>query len=203
MSNMDRESQSLATSQQTKKTGDMPPPPKKPGMSPKLIAVAGGVVAVAVMAGVLFSGTGETAGTPDRPTLSLVKKGDVDQAAGTLAPDSKTQLVDDAKACKMPLAIVQLTKADTGNNSGTNGTNSGGMIRIRAGSYVSPAFTIGDAPVNVAVPFPAPYATGKGEISIEGTAGVVAQLSPGIRYDPTGGTRTIPVWWKTDKPCGA
>lgn len=194
MPNMDGESQSQAISQESKKTGPTPRPPGKPGLSPMVIALAGGVVAVAVVAGVLLTGGGETAGTPDRPTLSLVRQGDVDQAAGTLSPDSKTQLVDDAKACKMPLAIVQLTKADT---------NGGGMIRIRAGSYVSPAFSIGDAPVKVAVPFPAPYATGKGEISIEGTAGVVAQLTPGIKYDPAGGARKIPVWWKTDKPCGA
>lgn len=206
MTNFDRQSQSQDRTQsaqqgakqqkaQQQRIPPKGPPSEKPKskIPPVAIALGGGVVAAAIIVGVLLGGSNEAIGTKDRPALTTVKSTEVDQAAGTLAPEQKAKIVEDAKACRAPLATVTFTKVD-----------GGGTVRIRAGGYLSPPFVVGDTPVSVAIPFPAPYETGKGEISIEGAAkGVFLQLSPGLNVDNTAGALKIPVWWKTDKPCGS
>jgi hypothetical protein len=44
-----------------------------------------------------------------------------------------------------------------------------GRIRLQSGTYISPAFDLTDTPVRVALPYPAPYATGHGTISVLGS----------------------------------
>lgn len=163
-------------------------------MSPSIIALVGGVVAAGGVAGFLLLSGGETAGTADRPALNLVKKGDIEKAAETLAPEEKDKIVAEAKACRAPLGNMRLSKM---------ASDAGGVVRIRAGNYLSPAFNIAEGPINVAVPFPAPYEVGKGEIVVEGAAkDVFFELTPGLKIDTTGGIQRIPVIWNTSKPCG-
>lgn len=170
------------------------PPAAKPGLSPSLIAIVGGLVAAGAVAGVLLSGSGETAGTAARPALTLVKAAEIDKAAETLPSDEKDKIVAEAKACRAPLGQMRLSKM---------AADAGGVVRIRAGNYLSPAFNIADGPINIAVPFPAPYETGKGEITVEGAAkDVFVELTPGLKIDTTGGVQRIPVIWNTSKPCG-
>ncbi|AIQ89552.1 MULTISPECIES: hypothetical protein [Methylobacterium] len=166
----------------------------KPALSPSLIAIVGGLVAAGAVAGVLLSGGGETAGTAERPALNLVKTGQIDKAAETLPADEKDKIVAEAKACRAPLGLMRLSKTKA---------DAGGVVRIRAGNYLSPAFNITDGPINIAVPFPAPYEAGKGEIVIEGAAkDVFVELTPGLTVDTTAGVKRIPVIWNTSKPCG-
>jgi len=82
-------------------------------------------------------------------------------------------------------------------------TQGSATLRIRSGSYVSPAITLTEAPRRVAVPLPAPYPTGKGVISIEGTArGVNVWLTPGRHLESLNGIEAIPVvWTPKDPPC--
>ncbi len=81
--------------------------------------------------------------------------------------------------------------------------DAGGVVRIRAGNYLSPAFNVADGPINVAVPFPGPYEAGKGEVVIEGAAkDVFVEFTPGLKIDTTAGVRRVPVFWDTSKPCG-
>jgi hypothetical protein len=90
--------------------------------------------------------------------------------ARTLDPATSEKLASRAKECSVPLAQVAIWK--------TPGA-SGGAIRIRSGSYISPVFTLNDTPQRVAIPFPAPYASGQGLISVEGAAdGAVISISP-------------------------
>ena len=176
----------------------MPPPdaaPAKSSISPAVIATLGGVAAAGVVPGVLLLGGAEKTGSVERPALTLVKKSEIDKASGTVAPEEKDKIVEEAKACRAPLASMRLSKT---------AANGGGVVRIRAGNYLSPAFNVTDGPITVAVPFPGPYEAGKGEIVIEGAAkDVFVQLNPGLTVDTTEAVKRIPVIWDTSKPCGA
>lgn len=193
MSNIDHQAQSEGKS--AERASSAPAPGQsKPGLSPSILAIGGGVVAAAAVAGVLLLGGGQKAGTVDRPALTLVKKGEIEKAADTLAPEEKDKVVAEAKACTAPLASMRLSKTTS---------QGGGVVRIRAGNYLSPAFNVADTPINIAVPFPAPYETGKGEIVLEGPAkDVFVQLTPGLKMDQAAGALRIPVIWDTSKPCG-
>lgn len=193
MTEFDRQVQGQSKTQQ--RSGTSSGTSSKSSISPALLAVGGGLVAAAAIVGVMLSSGNQPVGTAERPALTLVKAGEVEKAAGTIAPEQKDKLVEEAKACRAPLAQMRISKTDAGGR---------GVIRIRAGNYLSPAFTVGDAPINVAVPFPAPYQTGKGEIVLEGAAkGVFVEMTPGVTLtDESSTSKTVPVWWQTDKPCG-
>ena len=70
-------------------------------------------------------------------TLSIVGPAEITDASRTLDPATSEQLASRAKECSVPLAQVAIWK--------TPGA-SGGAIRIRSGSYISPVFTLTDAP---------------------------------------------------------
>lgn len=77
----------------------------------------------------------------------------------------------DHDACSRRLAWVTMARAPG---------QPPGRIRLQSGSYISPAFELLETPVRVAFPYPAPYATGHGVISVIGatTAAVVALVPP-------------------------
>jgi hypothetical protein len=126
-------------------------------------------------------------------TLSLVAPAEITDASRTLDPASSEQLASRAKECSVPLAQVAIWK--------TPGA-SGGAIRIRSGGYISPAFTLTDAPQRVAIPFPAPYATGRGVISVEGAAdGAVISVSPAWHINSLAGSASLDVVWTPKDPC--
>lgn len=193
MSNTERQTQAQERSADAR-AAPSAPAQAKPAVSPSVIALAGGVVAAGAIAGFLLLGGGEMAGTTERPALNLVKTSEIDKAAETLVPEEKEKLVTQAKACTAPLGNMRLSKMTA---------NAGGVVRIRAGNYLSPAFNVAEGPINIAVPFPAPYEVGKGEIVVEGAAkDVFFELTPGLKIDTTGGVQRIPVIWNTSKPCG-
>jgi hypothetical protein len=156
-----------------------------------LVWLIGGVLTAGAM---LFTLNG---GAPfllkKNPTLALVAPAEISDASKTLDPASSEELVAPAKECSVPLAYVAIWKIP--------GT-SGGIIRIRSGGYISPPFNLTEAPQRVAIPFPAPYPTGRGVISVEGTAnGAVISISPAWRIDSLGGSASLDVVWTPDKPC--
>jgi hypothetical protein len=127
------------------------------------------------------------------PTLSLVAPAEFTDASRTLDPASSEQYASRAKECSVPLAQVAIWK--------TPGA-SGGAIRIRSGAYISPVFTLTDAPQRVAIPFPAPYASGRGVISVEGTAdGAVISVSPAWHINSLVGSASLNVVWTPKDPC--
>ena len=79
-----------------------------------------------------------------------------------------------------------------------------GRIRLRSGSYYSPAFDLVETPVRVAMPFPAPYPTGHGTISVLGaTTGATVALTPPWHVLAQAGTEAREVTWTPASGCGA
>ena len=77
-----------------------------------------------------------------------------------------------------------------------------GRIRLQSGSYISPAFDLMETPVRVALPYPAPYATGHGVISVLGaTAAAVVALTPPWHVPARAGEETRAVTWTPAAAC--
>ncbi len=157
------------------------------------IVLAGGLLTAGVI--MLASNSGpNTNAVPGASDLAIVTPSDIAAATPTLNPSASTQLVAEAKDCKVPLARVMISK--------TPGS-SGGTIRIRSGNYLSPPFQLTDTPQQVATPFPAPYPAGRGVISIEGNAnGAIVSLYPAWTVGTVNGSVAHNVVWKPNKPCG-
>jgi len=155
-----------------------------------LVGLIGGLLTAGA---VLFTLNGGAPFLAKNSTLSLVAPAEITDASRTLDPASSEQLARRAKECSVPLAQVAIWK--------TPGA-SGGAIRIRSGGYISPVFTLTDAPQRVAIPFPAPYATGQGVISVEGTAdGAVISVAPAWHINSLVGSASLDVVWTPKDPC--
>ena len=169
--------------------------PRRKKRTGLLVGLIGGVLTAGA---VLFTLNGGAPLLTKNPTLALVAPTEISDASKTLDPASSEPLASRAKECSVPLAQVAIWK--------TPGA-SGGAIRIRSGSYISPVFTLTDAPQRVAIPFPAPYASGQGVISVEGAGiegaadGVVISVSPAWHINSLVGSASLHVVWTPDKPC--
>jgi len=149
----------------------------------------------AIAGGVLISGGQSPPALGDASEISTIDPVDLAAAGTTLAAENQAALIGEAKTCRAPLAVLTLSRA-----AGADG----GVIRIRSGSYLSPAFRVGDAPQRIAIPFPAPYAAGRGTLSVEGEAtGVQLTLFPTWSAANLAGKGVINLVWHTDRPCGA
>ena len=75
-------------------------------------------------------------------------------------------------------------------------------IRIRSGTYFSPLFTLADTPVRVAIPYPAPYETGRGVLSVlnAGAEALIA-LNPVWHVPATSAEATTTVVWQPVPDC--
>jgi hypothetical protein len=179
---------------QDRPPGQEPPHGKKPGSRGIVIGIIGGVVIAGIAAGVLWPRVGDKppAGVGEESTLEVLVPGDINAALPTLDPGTSKAAVDDAKNCKVPLAWVTLTQRPGGH---------GGMVRIRSGSYTSPPIKLTPAPQRVAVPYPAPYPTGRGVLTLVGEADQVGfYLTPGGVHD-VNGAYSVNVRWQVRNPC--
>jgi hypothetical protein len=155
-----------------------------------VVAALGGI---AIAAGIVLATSSSTAprGTAGEPAIQQVALADISGAITTLAPNAAAVMGEEAKRCKAPLAEVVLKNAPGA---------APGLVRIRSGSYVSPPFTISDAPQRIAIPFPTPYQTGRGVIVVEGAnAGATISLYP--TNTVTSGSFPINIWWTPQKSC--
>lgn len=153
-----------------------------------IVAAFGGILTGVLFVGVLSALEGRKVVDPELQTVAK------DQLADAVLSieRSATALAEEAKQCRTAMAFVTL-QAASGQSS---------VVRIRSGSYVSPNITITDSPRRVAVPYPAPYPTGKGVLSIEGTArGLKAWLNPGRTFESLDQPAWIPVVWTPKAPC--
>jgi hypothetical protein len=171
-----------------------PPPPKKPGSSRGTwIGIFGGLGIAGIAAITILPGIVGDKPPPvgDESTLEVLVPGDINAALPTLDPGTSKSAVDDAKNCKAPLAWVTLTQRN----------GHGGMVRIRSGAYISPPIKLTPAPQRVAVPYPAPYPTGRGVLTLLGEADQVGFfLTPGGIHD-VNGTYSVNVHWQVRNPC--
>ena len=100
--------------------------------------------------------------------------------------------LDDAKSCRVPLAVITLAAA-----SGTTST-----IRVHSGSYVSPSYVLTDQPQRISIPFPAAYPSGRGVISVEGEAqNLDVALTPTWKINSLAGTAAMNVVWTPKNGC--
>ncbi len=136
------------------------------------------------------AGSAEFAGS----RVAEVAPGEMAAALGTLeeTPQQAAQAARDA--CGRRLAWVTVMRAP-GQPSG--------RIRLRSGGYISPAFDLREAPVRIAIPYPAPYTTAHGTIATLGaTTEAVVALSPPWRVLPQAGLQAREVSW-TPAACPA
>jgi hypothetical protein len=153
--------------------------------------VTAGIATAAVSPGLIG---GKPSGPADaEPTLSALAPTDITTALPTLDAATSKVAVEDAKSCKAPLAWVILVKRPG---------SRGGMVRINSGSYLSPPFQLTDAAQRIAIPYPAPYPTGRGVLSLVGDADEVwFYLTPGWFVQTLKGTASINVHWTPANPC--
>ena len=172
-----------------------PPRGKKPGSSRgTVIGIAGGLVIAGVAAVVVLPSLrgDKPAAVGEESTLEVLVPADINAALPTLDPGTSKAAVDDAKNCKAPLAWVTLTQRSGGN---------GGMVRVRSGPYLSPPIKLTPAPQRIAIPYPAPYPTGRGVLTLVGEADQVGfYLTPG-RVQDVNGTYSVNVRWQVRNPC--
>ena len=171
-----------------------PPRGKKPGSSRGTwIGIAGGLAIAGITAVTVLPGLvgDKPAGVGEESNLEVLIPADINAALPTLDPGTSKAAVEDAKNCKAPLAWVTLTQRN----------GQGGMVRVRSGSYVSPPIKLTPTPQRVAVPYPAPYPTGRGVLTLVGEADQVGFfLTPGGIHDVSG-TYSVNVRWQVRNPC--
>ena len=174
---------------------DPKPPGKKPGSSRGAwIGIAGGLIISGIIGAIVLPGI-----VADKPPvvgeesqLEVLLPGEIGSALPTLDPGTSKAAVDDAKSCKAPLAWVTLTQRAGGN---------GGMVRVRSGAYLSPPIKLTPVPQRIAVPYPSPYPTGRGVLTLVGEADKVGfYLKPGGVHD-VNGTYSVNVHWQVRNPC--
>ena len=143
-------------------TGEAPAsanaPAGKPATNaPAFVGIAGTLIVLAVAGLVAMKSDLFTeAGSASAPIVSFVDQRDIDAASSTLNPSVAGGLVDEAKRCKIPLASITIARGTA---------QLGSTLRIRAGNYVSPYFSITDNMQRIALPYPAPYGAGAGIMS--------------------------------------
>jgi len=187
-----------------------PEPPRRdpgpgPGKPPKrgpsrgiLITIIGGLITAGIATGVVLPniiGGGSGPASSEEPILAPLAPSDITAALPTLDPATSKAAVDDAKNCKVPLATVIVAQRPGGRG--------GGMVRIRSGTYVSPPIAVTNTPQRIAVPYPSPYPTGRGVLSLVGDADEVwMYLKPGWFVPTLKGAASINVHWTVGNPCG-
>lgn len=79
-----------------------------------------------------------------------------------------------------------------------------GRIRLQSGNYISPAFDLTEVPVRVALPYPAPYPSGRGTIAVMGaSADADVALTPPWRVAAQLGFQSREVTWTPVGSCPA
>lgn len=97
------------------------------------------------------------------------------------------------RGCGDRLAWVTLARA---------GGETPQMARLRSGTYYSPRFAVSNMPVRVAIPYPAPYASGHGTLTVLGVEhDLVVTLSPAWHVLASNGTATHAVTWQPAASC--
>jgi hypothetical protein len=128
-----------------------------------------------------------------RPALSETTQAQLAAIAVTLDPVQAPDMVQRAQSCQVPLGHVAIWH-DPG--------VSDAPVRVRSGGYTSPSFMLTSTPQVIALPYPAPYATGAGTLTILGSSkGVEMALTPTTAFANVAGAASVNVVWDTGNPC--
>lgn len=152
-----------------------------------------GTVGLVVVAAVAFSLLGHGSKPVAASALSRAPLADLIVLGATLNPNQSQGMVNQAEACKLPLSAVQIWHDPNVPDS---------VVQIKSGGYVSPPIPLTSIPKMVALPYPAPYPTGAGTLTLLGNAqGVELSLSPTASFPNLSGAAPINVLWNTGSPC--
>jgi hypothetical protein len=136
-----------------------------------------------------------SAATPAENELAEVSEPDLTGAVGTMSGSESflAQFKARADGCRVPLAWVAIAHAPGQPN---------GTARLRVGDYFSPPFEITETPQRIAIPFPRPYETGRGALTVlsSGT-NVTLALTPPWTLPPEARETTREVSWRPIKRC--
>ncbi len=154
-------------------------------------------ILAALIAGSLARPKAETAdgaAPPGASRLAEVEQDEVGAALETVAaPPEQVARFRGQEACRRKLAWVTIAGLPN---------RPAGRIRLQSGKYLSPAFDLTDVPVRVALPYPAPYPTGHGTISIVGTTSdAVVALTPSWQVAANQGVQSREVSWTPAGGC--
>ena len=185
---------SEATSKNTAPAASQPAPGRAGSRRAAIVAATGALVVLGAIGWVLKSADiGVSSGDPAQPTVSFVAQGDLSAAATTLLPSAAGALIEDAQRCRVPLISMSIERGTA---------PLGSIIRIRSGNYVSPYFSITDSAQRIAVPYPTPYGSGSGIMTVEGNAkGAIVGFNPTQTMVDLPGAKSIPVVWRAVSPC--
>lgn len=162
-------------------------------------AAAIGAVFGAAAIGLAFGQAGPAARvTPPDGTsaLFILPQAQLEDALQTVDPEQRPALEKDFKACKLLPTQMRISKIPGSVEPAS------GLLQIRAGSYLSPIYKVGDFPVSVLVPTPAAGDVGRGQVEYLGTAANVRlELDPPVDVINLVGSKTVNVIWNTVQPC--
>ena len=186
----DKAASIVVSTEQRQWSGQKLEPDERPGFGPAalLVGAIGGLLTGACM----LAAAGYTSPEPIVQELQSVALSDVETAAQSLVAGQAVALVEEAKACRRPLASLVVQASG----------KAGGTVRFRSGTYVSPNIRLGQRPERVAVPFPAPVEAGRGQIFLDnGSDGADIFLTPGFRSGAGPSTSVINVRWNPKASC--
>jgi hypothetical protein len=156
-------------------------------------------IAIAVISGVvswfwLASGRASLL-TPNVSELTEVQESDIPGALTTMPSNpglAQFQKAQDGR-CRRPLAWVSLATAPGEPPS---------HIRLISGNYYSPVFEVTAVPMRIALPYPAPYETGRGVLTAIDVGGsTTVALLPAWRVAAQDGRTTRVVTWNPVNSC--
>lgn len=153
------------------------------------------MLGVGVAGGVLVGGAVGSfiSQRPSNWRLETVPTSELPQVETTLTPEERARLIDQARRCREPLARVVIWHSPT---------TRGGNVSLISGSYHSPTFSLTTNPSVIALPFPAPYASGRGVLTVLGEASDFRiALNPQRTLAQISGTLPINVWWTPVEGC--
>jgi hypothetical protein len=159
-------------------------------------------IAIAIICGVVcwfWLARGRADTPPTAANISELREVEAPQVAGALttlslsnAARAEFQEGKDGR-CRRPLAWVSLVSAPGEPPS---------RVRLISGTYYSPSFEVSATPVRVAIPFPAPYETGRGTLTVIDVGGsATISLLPAWRVSASDGRTTRAVTWHPVKKC--
>lgn len=173
--------------------GERRPPASVPGFAPAALIAALSALLVGYWAQQSpLSSQPENYGNVSR--ITEVAPEDFSAALDTVAgtPPQLTQFRQ-REACHRALAWVTIMRAPG---------QAPGRIRLQSGRYISPVFELLETPVRVALPYPAPYSTGRGVVSVLGaTSAAVVALTPPWHVSAQSGEEPRQVTWTPAADC--
>lgn len=166
------------------------------GIAPSVISLGGGALAVVVAVFLAQVTSGSSGSSSGKVTMQPVAAHDLAAALETIVPEQRAAVEAKAKSCEQPLAHMMI-QGIPGAASPPSGT-----IQIKSGNYVSPLFTVSEAPISFAVPYPAPNAPDADRIEIIGHAtSVRVSMTPSRDYPLVAGSVLQAVWWEPAASC--